>query len=559
MAKLQLSYEGKLDRFPPKSRLVGIELNPGPPKKLKEAKAKLKKDAVKLVKQEFGKRIGKSIATNRKKNGAGFFPGVPGKIGRFLGGIVGQKGLGEAAGNWIGSITGLGDYKIKYNTLQRDVGATPAFKNHTNWRFSKTEFLGTIESGTTAFALSYNQPLNPSNSVMFPWLAQVAPLFERYKFHGLVFEYKTLSGISVASTNTALGWTMMATQYDVHDPPFSNKQQMEDYMFSTKSIAPAYTYYHGVECEPNSMPVKSYLIKPPSLPSGADLSFYDLGNFQFAVGGSQATCQVGELRVTYDIEMMLPRVPDPAVDFSIVYSSKSAPVVDYNIWHNNSSYFLSNVNQTKRFIVEPAFTESTLVLGAVLDEATYEFVPGRYLAIIAADYYSVGGNIAWITTGNYTAVGSATILQNMVGQSAASASSYTAVVLFDAAAWGDGIAVNSFTWHATLSPPATATPCYTMLLKVPDTFTMDGTPPILSGPSAIEDRLKFLERQFQLLTSGPSLPSSSRKLSIDSDDEFKEAIRSDLLPPSVSNNGSLKFSLNDLTESAIIKIKSRLP
>lgn len=47
--------------------------------------------------------------------------------------------------------------------------------------------------------------LNPGQKSLFPWLAGIASNFESYKFHGLVFEYKSMSADALNSTNTALG------------------------------------------------------------------------------------------------------------------------------------------------------------------------------------------------------------------------------------------------------------------------------------------------------------------------------------------------------------------
>jgi hypothetical protein len=40
---------------------------------------------------------------------------------------------------------------------------------------------------------------------MFPWLSNIAQNFESYKLRGLVFEFKSMSGDALTSTNTALG------------------------------------------------------------------------------------------------------------------------------------------------------------------------------------------------------------------------------------------------------------------------------------------------------------------------------------------------------------------
>jgi len=215
--------------------------------------------------------------------------------------------LAQAAGDWVGNITGMGKYTLKSNTLVGDAGP-PSFGGDGSITIRHREFLQDVTS-STAFALT-SFALNPGVAATFPWLSSIAALFEEYRMLGLVFEFKSTSGFSVGTTNTALGSVIAATDYDSFDNTFSNKQQMEAYEFST-SCAPFTNMCHGVECKPKFNPLGVQYIRSGAVPANADQHFYDIGNFQLATVGMQAASVIGELWVSYHVKLMKPKLPTP--------------------------------------------------------------------------------------------------------------------------------------------------------------------------------------------------------------------------------------------------------
>lgn len=231
------------------------------------------------------------------------------------------KHLGNAAGSILGKIFGMGAYTIERNALlsaNGTVGPPPVFQTSTDGSVivCHREFVTNI-NGSLGFTMQLQQPINPANPNLFPRLAQLAPNFEEYEPLGLIFEYVTTSGTAVGSTNTALGTVMMATNYDVLSPPFQNQQDLESYKYSTPTV-PCNSALHGVECKPSQLVSGNRYIGDPSsyaagtasgltAPFVGDQRLYDLGLFQIATQGQQATNLVGQIWVSYCFKFMIGR------------------------------------------------------------------------------------------------------------------------------------------------------------------------------------------------------------------------------------------------------------
>jgi len=264
-----------------------------------EVKAlKLASRAVKVVKR--AKRASKA-----GKNG-GFF----GSIGKSLGGAAGGF-LGGMATKALMTITGMGDYKVQRNSLYVHALSSsppPAFRSDSHsTRVVHREFIGDVV-GSIAFSKQYKFPINPASALSFPWLSTMAVLFEEYKFHGLVFEFKSTSGSAISSTNAALGTVMMATQYNVYLPDFVTKVQMDAYEY-TVATKPDCSALHPIECDPKLNDREVYFIDTSQFAAGGDLRMTNMGNFYLYTAGQQADANtIGELWVTYDVELLKPRL-----------------------------------------------------------------------------------------------------------------------------------------------------------------------------------------------------------------------------------------------------------
>jgi hypothetical protein len=260
---------------------------------------------------------------NRQYAARGNKPGPIQMIGSALGGVAGGifggpmgmgigATLGGAVGNGIGYLTGTGDYVLNnFRSIKSNACTVPSFKRSESTVITHREYLTDIVSGAgTPSAFTANTyPLNPGATLTFPWLAQIAANYEEYEIQGMVFEFISTSGESVASSNTALGTVIMATEYDPTKPIFSSKQAMENYTMAV-SFKPSTTMMHAVECKKALTPVKQLYVRTGAPVSGTDLRWTDFGNFTIATVGMQASGTfLGELFVTYKIKLLKPRLP----------------------------------------------------------------------------------------------------------------------------------------------------------------------------------------------------------------------------------------------------------
>lgn len=223
--------------------------------------------------------------------------------------FLGKAGafLGDTATKLIGKITGLGDYKIESNSLVG--GMVPSFGGEMSTTFSRREFLADVKSSVDFAVTAY--PINPGLGTVFPWGSRVAANFEQYRLRGMLFEFKTTCGSAIASTNNALGVVIMSTQYDPLEPPFQDKREMEAYVYTSSSV-PSQSQVHAVECKPSLTAINAQYLRSNAIPQDADLRMYDHGTFYIATAGMQAAdITIGELWVTYHVELIKPRLLSP--------------------------------------------------------------------------------------------------------------------------------------------------------------------------------------------------------------------------------------------------------
>jgi hypothetical protein len=240
-------------------------------------------------------------------------------VGRTLGNFVNQGDLGAMAGSALSKYFGHGDYKVKSNSLMGE-GKTmvPKFDGKRGTRIQEREFLGDIVSGLTLTAgatdfTSRTFSLNPSDLATFPWLSQVANLYDQWEPHGIVFQFVSTSS-EFNGTSQALGAIVMATDYDPFDPAYATKQEMEnsDYACSAK---PSLGLNHGVECDPAERPTP---VLYTSTENGAPLTSTSLGNFQVATKGCSTVGTVlGELWISYDITFYKKQMSNAANQTSV--------------------------------------------------------------------------------------------------------------------------------------------------------------------------------------------------------------------------------------------------
>lgn len=225
-------------------------------------------------------------------------------VGRTLAPVASSV-LGALGKRAMTMISGQGDYDISgisHNSLLGKMSPTvPMFSSNLNGsiRVCHREYLTDILSTTDFNRLIFS--INPAMPSTFPWLSKIAQNFEQYQMNGLIFEFKTGSSDALNSTNTALGYVVMATEYNSLAPGYQNKLEMENALFAT-STKPSLSTIHAVECAPNQSPLNVLYTRTGfENISASDIRLYDLGQFNIATVGMQAIgANIGELHVSYD-------------------------------------------------------------------------------------------------------------------------------------------------------------------------------------------------------------------------------------------------------------------
>lgn len=244
-------------------------------------------------------------------------------IGGALGGLAGTlipvpgasavtKWMGDAAGGLFHKITGIGDYEDqKLMGIQTGGGSVTRGavfgSGQDSVVITKREFLADIKS-TISFS---NQafPINPGLVETFPWLSNMASLFEQWVPMGILFEFESQSGNAFSSTNNALGNIAMTIEYNPQQPNFGTMSQVLNNIW-TVSQKPTCSFTLPVECSPAERATTLFYVRDGGVPDNQDQKFYDLGNVQVSTEGMQQDgVLIGKLWISYMIGFMKPKLP----------------------------------------------------------------------------------------------------------------------------------------------------------------------------------------------------------------------------------------------------------
>jgi hypothetical protein len=284
---------------------------------------------------------------NRKAHGytgrGGFFADLGKWAGRAVGGLLGNKDRGGMIGGGIGKgyemLTGKGLYTGRgvydSNVLVQGPNLDPRPALHFSGTgdetatlvMSQKEYIGDVFAPSNSNFVNTSYDLNPGLVANFPFLAQYAQNFEEYEFEQLVFEYhSTVDASSTNNPNGNTGTVIMATNYNVSSPAFTDKEQMIQYHGGVSGRMTD-NLTHGVECDPSKNAGSPQKYVRTFIPVNQDLKSYDLGKFQIAfqnIPQSYFDQQVGELWVYYKVKLSKPRL----------YSAQSGNVQIYRAISN---------------------------------------------------------------------------------------------------------------------------------------------------------------------------------------------------------------------------------
>lgn len=279
------------------------------------------------------KAVARSILSGLKSKQFGDALAVGGKaLGNYA-----LPGSGDILSKFIKSIhnkiSGNGDY-----TVQSDVTCNSLFKNTRNMspnmsfadmangtRVQHRELIKMIavQASNGTFSI---QPfvVNPGAPDTFPYLSNLARLYEEYKFMGLVFEF--VSTTSPYNPTPAMGSVFMAAEYNVTQTPYINAIEMLNSDFAISS-RPDGSMLYGIECLGQAQN-QYYVSNDTNTLTPANLKDFAILYFGTQLGTNYTVGQeLGQLWVTYDVILSKPFFQSPLYGNAVYYSTIQAKTI----------------------------------------------------------------------------------------------------------------------------------------------------------------------------------------------------------------------------------------
>jgi hypothetical protein len=187
-----------------------------------------------------------------------------------------------------------------YATSQK-TGQAQIFRNGLDsCRIVHRELITSV-TGSVAFTVANTFPLNPGMNVTFPWLANEAAGWEKYKFNDVKFCYYTRTGSNVP------GSLMLAPDYDASDAAPVSEVVASAYE-DTEEDAPWKDICCHLQRAELMGDMQERYVRVGALAANQDVKTYDCGNmFVCTVDGTAVSW--GKLWVEYDVTLITPHVP----------------------------------------------------------------------------------------------------------------------------------------------------------------------------------------------------------------------------------------------------------
>ncbi len=370
-----------------KQKLIG--LNPGQrAAKYREYLASVQRaTGAKVVKKPKGapksKAVGKAIA----ETAASFLPPMFKPLAPLAGSLGGMLGEG------IGTLLGLGEYKVKENSFISEGNPVPYMHGSGATTVVRhREYLGDIFSSATDGAFEKTEfKIQPGIASTFPWFSTVAANYQEWKPRGMVFEFVSQTGLISSAATPQVGMVIMATDYDSFQAePFTNKVDMENTQYTTSRKATE-SFMHPIECATNANVMNRLFVRAGALPDNQPPQLYDLGTFVVASIGCPTVSQnLGELWVTFEIELSKPTL-----------RNNHTSSIECDLFNAQPIPSASNSMFSGSGAVVTAGTSNSIG-GSIDSGGTYFFPPtygsGQYLVV--ATYEQTTGT-SWGVLGNY--------------------------------------------------------------------------------------------------------------------------------------------------------------
>lgn len=290
----------------------------------------------------------------------------------------------------------LGRGPLGVSMMSDGVNVGSVWKNTTAERVTfpvaREKFADLTSTGVT-FQMLQQLYLNPGNSTLFPVFSQIAKQYEEYVPHHLKIFYRTEEYMASGSVVSA-GLAALGTNFDPDAPNFATMTELENYTHSISGPPFSGIICHDVLEErrrrgsarggAGDLALKNYFVHygpNQAAPSGQASKFYDVGNFQCAVNGTQAGV-IGELWIEYGFTMIR-RLQQPGAPLGgVAHFSSVAPTTADNFVGAvlQSGNTLSGITVGSNVITFPAGMPGnylvSLALGASTSASNFSFTGG---------------------------------------------------------------------------------------------------------------------------------------------------------------------------------------
>jgi hypothetical protein len=183
------------------------------------------------------------------------------------------------------------------------------------------EFIGLVTSTTDFQNRVYH--INPGLDGAFPWLANIAENFQRYRMQGMVAVFESTLSTGFA-TFASFGSLAIAADLNPAADPAASQLELEQMQFCA-SAKPSESIIAPIECSPRQGAANGLCIRTGDVPTGSSINDYDHCKLQVATTGQPSDGVVlGKLYIDYCVELMLPKSLGPGGRIQDAYHIGSA-------------------------------------------------------------------------------------------------------------------------------------------------------------------------------------------------------------------------------------------
>ncbi len=264
------------------------------------------------------------------------------------------------------------------------------------------EYIGEVNGSVSFAATQY--AVNPGMAATFPWLSTIAANYESYKFRNLKFEFETEKS---TATN---GSIMMAIDFDAADSAPSTKQQLMTFQNAVRSAPWTSCEYIAATADLLKFGVQRY--NRSATVASTDIKTYDVGNLVVATQGCADTSVIGELYVSYDVELHTPQQSGSSASAGGEKIVSAGSVSKTSVYGSSAtvtgvSYFSAATNTLTCVVAGDYLVENNAV-GTGLNAISNTLTGTATTTLLDGNGFQVGGGS--------TAGGSCFIVRATVGQ-----------------------------------------------------------------------------------------------------------------------------------------------